>query len=145
MRRFVNGTEIELEPSGAEVTPLHDRLAVRTPDGTNTAVAVRVGDTVHVSYRGQTYTVKKGARVKEGAGASDGDLRAPMPGQIVDVLLEAGTNVQKGDKILVLEAMKTQQAFVAPFDGKLVSLKVSKGDQVSDGQVLAVVEPGEQA
>lgn len=68
-------------------------------------------------------------------------MRAPMPGLIVDVLLSEGVDVKKGDKILVLEAMKTQQAFTAPFDGKLDSLKVGKGDQVIDGQVLAVVIP----
>lgn len=144
MRRFVNGVEADLSPTGAEVSSLPDRLAIRTAEGTFTTVAVRVGDTVHVSLRGQTYTVKKATRVKEGTPASDGDLRAPMPGLIVDVLLKQGSNVVKGEKILVLEAMKTQQAFVAPFDGTLRSLQVAKGDQVTDGQVLAVVQPREE-
>jgi len=139
MKRFVNGVEANLEPSGAEVTPLSDRLAVRTGDGMHTAVAIRQGETIHVSYKGNTYTVEKATRVKSARGAGDGELRAPMPGLIVDVLLGEGVEVAKGDKILVLEAMKTQQAFTAPFDGVLTCIRVSKGEQVVDGQVLAVV------
>lgn len=69
-------------------------------------------------------------------------MRAPMPGQIVDVLVERGANVTKGEKILVLEAMKTQQPFTAPFDGVVEKLDVTKGQQVAEGAVLAVVKPG---
>lgn len=66
-----------------------------------------------------------------------------MPGVIVDVLLEAGVTVMKGDKILVLEAMKTQQPFLAPFDGTLAEVKVSKGEQVGEGALLALVTANE--
>jgi 3-methylcrotonyl-CoA carboxylase alpha subunit len=66
-------------------------------------------------------------------------MRAPMPGQIVDVLVSEGAKVAKGDKVLVLEAMKTQQAFLAPFDGVVEKLPVKKGEQVADGQLLALV------
>ena len=52
-----------------------------------------------------------------------------------------GDRVTKGQVIVVVEAMKTQQPFVAPFDGTVTSVKVDKNDQVADGQVLAVVEP----
>lgn len=140
MKRFVNGVEVELGASDAEVTRLPDRLAVRTPHGTHTAVAVRSGDKTFISYRGQTYTVEKAIRSKGGKGAGSGEMRAPMPGQIVDVLVSAGADVKKGDKVLVLEAMKTQQSFNAPFDGVVTSINVAKGDQVIDGQLLAVVE-----
>jgi biotin carboxyl carrier protein len=46
-----------------------------------------------------------------------------------------------GGVIVVLEAMKTQQPIRAPFDGVLKRLGVSKGDQVVEGQLLAIVEP----
>lgn len=144
MKRFVNGVEVELTTGHAEVTSLHDRTLVRTGDGSSSAVAVRIGDTVHVSYRGQSYIVEKARRTKAGRGASDGELRAPMPGLIVDVLLDEGAEVLAGDKVLVLEAMKTQQAFAAPFDGTLTKLTVSKGQQVSDQELLAVILPKEQ-
>ena len=143
MKRFVNSEEVELQTSGAEITPLSDRLMVRTDEGSHSAVAVREGDTVFVSYKGQTYTVEKVRRTRGARGEGNGEMRAPMPGLIVDVLAKVGDAVVKGDKVLVLEAMKTQQAFVAPFDGTVTGISVRKGDQVADGDLLAVVSPKE--
>jgi len=71
--------------------------------------------------------------------ASDGSLRAPMPGKIVAAPAAAGDTVTKGQPIVVLEAMKMEHALIAPFDGVVESVSVSVGDQVGDGVVLAVV------
>ncbi|MEZ0324454.1 MAG: acetyl-CoA carboxylase biotin carboxyl carrier protein subunit [Fimbriimonas sp.] len=140
MKRFVNGEEVELDDS-ATVTRLSDRLIVHTPEGAFSAVAVRQGDAVLVSYKGNQYKVeKKQARARHHGAASSGELRAPMPGLIVDVRVEKGQTVEKGDTILVLEAMKTQQPFTAPFNGTVKELNVAKGDQVNDGQLLALIE-----
>lgn len=139
MKRFVNGQEVELQSSGVEIIRLDDRLVVRTPEGSHTAAVVRDGEKTHVSYRGHTYVVEKGLRIRSAGAAGSGEMRAPMPGLIVDVLVSAGQSVVKGDKILVLEAMKTQQSFNAPFDGTVSTLSVAKGDQVVDGQILAVI------
>jgi biotin carboxyl carrier protein len=144
VKLFLDGQECEFSPSEAEVSPGPDRLYVRTADGTHTALAVRQGDTVLVSYRGAQYRLERRppSRARSSAAAS-GELRAPMPGQIVDVLVEPGATVAKGDRILVLEAMKTQQPFVAPFDGVVTEIPVDKGDQVAEGAVLARVEGAE--
>lgn len=139
MKRFVNGEAIEFESCEAQVIHAPDRLIVKTADGAHSAAAVRVGDTVHVSYRGHTYLVEKATRPRGAGAGGSGELRAPMPGLIVDVLLAPGTKVSKGDKILVLEAMKTQQPFIAPFDGVLIEVKTSKGEQVAEGALLAIV------
>lgn len=142
MKRIVNGQEVELSPSGANISRHGDRLIVRTPEGVKTGLAVRQGDTVHVSFHGQTYVVEKVARSgKRGGAAATGELHAPMPGQIVDVLVEEGQPVLKGDKLVVLEAMKTQQAFVAPFDGTVEKVGVAKGEQVQNMQLLVRVAP----
>ena len=140
MKRFVNGEEVDLLPSDAEITALPDRLMVRTADGTSSALAVRVGDSVHVSYQGKVFIVEKSRGRLGGHGvAGSGELHAPMPGQIVEVLVGNGDTVKKGDKVIVLEAMKTQQVLTAAFDGIMSNLTVEKGQQVSDGQLLAVV------
>jgi 3-methylcrotonyl-CoA carboxylase alpha subunit len=73
-------------------------------------------------------------------GASDGGLRAPMPGRIVAAPAKAGDVVTKGQPIVVLEAMKMEHALTAPFDGVVAAFNVAVGDQVTDGAVLAVVE-----
>ena len=142
MKRLVNGVEADLESSGAQVRPFGDRLSVSTPNGMKTAVAVKRGDVTYVSYRGRQYSIEPIKTARKGAGKDhSGDLISPMPGAVVDVLAVEGQNVKKGDKIVVLEAMKTQQTFLAPFNGKISKLSVSKGEQVSEGVVMAVVEP----
>jgi 3-methylcrotonyl-CoA carboxylase alpha subunit len=82
-------------------------------------------------------------RLRGGAGAgpaSDGALRAPMPGKIVATPAKPGDAVSKGQPVVVLEAMKMEHALVAPFDGVVGEIAVSVGDQVADGTVLATVE-----
>jgi biotin carboxyl carrier protein len=66
-----------------------------------------------------------------------------MPCQIVDVLKNVGESVEKGEKILVIEAMKTQQSFSAPFAGTLSLLNAKKGNQVAEGDLLAIVTKSE--
>ncbi|WP_332654423.1 acetyl/propionyl/methylcrotonyl-CoA carboxylase subunit alpha [Brevundimonas sp.] len=75
--------------------------------------------------------------------ASDGSLRAPMPGKIVATPAKPGDTVTKGQPVVVLEAMKMEHALVAPFDGVVAEIGVSVGDQVTDGTVLAVVTTAE--
>jgi 3-methylcrotonyl-CoA carboxylase alpha subunit len=71
--------------------------------------------------------------------ASDGALRAPMPGKIVAAPAKPGDAVTKGQPIVVLEAMKMEHALVAPFDGVVETVAVAVGEQVADGTVLATV------
>src|SRR5258708_5745848 len=59
LRRFVDGQEVELDPPAATVSRLSDRLLVRGPDGTHSAVAVKSGDSVWVSYKGHVYEVQQ--------------------------------------------------------------------------------------
>jgi len=81
---------------------------------------------------------------QQGSGsASDGGLRAPMPGKIVAAPAKAGDVVTKGQPIVVLEAMKMEHALTAPFDGVVAEFNVAVGDQVTDGAVLAVVKAEE--
>lgn len=80
-----------------------------------------------------------------GGPASDGSLRAPMPGKIVAAPAVAGDAVAKGAPIVVLEAMKMEHALVAPFDGVVETVGVSVGEQVGEGTVLAVVKPAGDA
>jgi 3-methylcrotonyl-CoA carboxylase alpha subunit len=75
-----------------------------------------------------------------GGGAGDGALLAPMPGRVVAVLVEEGEFVTKGQRLLVLEAMKMEQALIAPFDGIVASLAVEAGAQVREQAQLARIE-----
>ena len=142
MKLYLNGSEIEATPdSGDKVVAGTDRLIVRTTGGSFSALAVRDGDAILISYQGHQYRLET-RRPRAGAqgAAASGEYRAPMPGQIVDVLVATGDTVSKGQKLIVLEAMKTQQPFNAPFDGTVITLNAVKGAQVKDGELLVVVE-----
>ena len=70
------------------------------------------------------------------AAAKINELKAPMPGLIVDIRVQPGQAVLKGDPLLVLEAMKMENILKAPADGTVASLKVNLRDNVQKGQVL---------
>jgi propionyl-CoA carboxylase alpha chain len=69
-----------------------------------------------------------------------GSLRAPMPGIIVRILVEAGQRVDEEQELLVLEAMKMEHRILAPRAGTVREITVRLGDSIAAGTLLAVVE-----
>ena len=63
-------------------------------------------------------------------------VKAPMPGNILDVKVAAGASVKAGDVLVILEAMKMEDEIVAPQDVTVASVNVNKGDTVNSGDVL---------
>jgi 3-methylcrotonyl-CoA carboxylase alpha subunit len=135
--------------------PTHARVALRrgaevrsvsTEDGEFAAVSgFRDEERVVVFYEGQAYEFGLNSR---GTGTShglhDGEIEAPMPGKVTAVEVSAGEKVEKGQRLLTLEAMKMEHALTAPFDGTVAELNAKPGAQVTEGQLLAKVEPTEQ-
>lgn len=144
MNYEVNGHLTELMPTDLKVERVGDRWLVRTPQGTKSALVIRHGDMVHVSFDGRTYRVQPPHRHRDGeSGVSSGTQRAPLPGQVVEVNVSEGDTVELGQRLVVVEAMKMQQAIVAPFAGVVARLPVSAGDKVSEGDLLVEVTPHE--
>ena len=69
-----------------------------------------------------------------------GQVSAPLPGKIVQVLVEQGASVKKGAALLVLEAMKMEHTIAAPADGVVERVNFGEGDQVEEGAVLIAFE-----
>ena len=78
-----------------------------------------------------------------GAGGSSGTITAPMPGKVTAVEVSQGEKVGKGQRLLTLEAMKMEHSLTAPFEGIVIELNAKAGAQVSEGTVLARVQPEE--
>lgn len=68
------------------------------------------------------------------------EIKARVPGMIVDVKVNEGDHVEAKDVLMVMEAMKMEQRIPCPVSGEVVELRVEKGDRVRSGDVLAVVE-----
>lgn len=80
-------------------------------------------------------------RSRRGAGTEGPRaVKAPMPGRVVRMLVEAGAEVEEGQGVVVIEAMKMQNELKAPKGGLVVRVAVAVGDTVGAGDVLAVVE-----
>ncbi len=69
-------------------------------------------------------------------------VAAPMPGKVVKVLVSRGESVQKGQGLVVVEAMKMQNELLSPKAGKVKRIDVSESQVVSAGEPLVVVESG---
>ena len=67
-------------------------------------------------------------------------LSAPMPGKVVRILLAAGAEVNAHQGVLIVEAMKMQNEVQSPITGKIAEMRVSEGQTVNGGEILAVIE-----
>jgi 3-methylcrotonyl-CoA carboxylase alpha subunit len=115
-------------------TPLESAGAVR---------AVRIDGDLLLFAGGTAWlcrepTVARDASARE---HGDGALVAPMPGRIASVAVTSGQAVKRGQRLVVLEAMKMEHAMTAPFDGVVTELPVRAGQQVSEGTMLVRVRP----
>ena len=121
------------------------------PDRTRFAVTVagersewsfaRDGDTLWLGTDGWSWAVRRQTDAATEQAQSDGDLRAPMPGQVLLVPATVGERVQAGDPVVVLESMKMELVLAAPVDGHVAELNVAVGEKVAVDQPLARVEP----
>jgi biotin carboxyl carrier protein len=68
------------------------------------------------------------------------EVKAPMPGMVLNIIVSTGDEVKKGDALLVLEAMKMENIIKSPRDGKVKTVKAIKGTAVEKNQSLIVFE-----
>ena len=81
----------------------------------------------------------KPAAPKSSGNAGSVQVKAPMPGTILDIKVKPGDKVKNGQAVCVLEAMKMENEIPAPQDGTIASVEVSKGASVETGAVLVTM------
>lgn len=103
--------------------------------------------TVAVNNTNYTVTIADAldALIKElgfeiGAGKQVNEIKAPIPGLILEISVAEGQEVKENESLLILEAMKMENSFLSPRDGIIKSIAVSKGDIVEKGQLLIEFE-----
>ena len=82
---------------------------------------------------------------RQGGQHGDGTVISPMPGRIITLDVATGERVTRGQRLLIVEAMKMEHGFLAPFDGRVVDLGVREGQQIAAGVLLMRIEPAEEA
>ena len=77
---------------------------------------------------------------KPAAGGAKSGVKSPLPGVILDIKVNVGDEVKKGQTIIILEAMKMENSINADKDGKIAAINVSKGESVLEGTDLIIIE-----
>ena len=78
--------------------------------------------------------------IKAAHEGSEARVLAPMPGLVINIPFEVGTRVERGQTVVVLEAMKMENDLATPLSGTVTAIRVNKGQTVNQGDVLVVVE-----
>jgi 3-methylcrotonyl-CoA carboxylase alpha subunit len=127
-----------------------DDASLTLPDGQTVDIPSGEGDWSVYQDGHLFYAVAAGTQIKlerivgveeasARAGASGG-LSAPMPGKVVRVMAGPGDSVQRGQTLMVLEAMKMEHAITAPGDGTVSAVFFAEGEQVPEGAELLKLE-----
>jgi 3-methylcrotonyl-CoA carboxylase alpha subunit len=116
----------------------HGDLAVSLGGQRASVHVVMEGEALTVLRRGHAYRLALVEAATAGDDAADqaSDIRAPLPGRVVQVLAEPGKAVARHAPLVILEAMKMEHVLVAPAAGTIGDVRVAAGDQVAEGAVL---------
>jgi 3-methylcrotonyl-CoA carboxylase alpha subunit len=107
------------------------------------ATAIEAADAIYVLRQGRQTVVR---RADLGSGDldhadGDGQIKAPMHGKVLALLVSNGEQVEKGQRLVIVEAMKMEHALTAPHGGRVAGIAVAAGSQVAEGAKLMTIEP----
>lgn len=120
----VNGVEYNVEVEGAAIKKVKTPRVVQKPVTSADAATAR------------TATPAPSPAPAAGNGAA---VKSPLPGVILDVLVNEGDTVKAGQKLMVLEAMKMENNIESDVDGVVSSIPKRKGDSVLEGDTLIII------
>lgn len=143
MRVRVNGNDYDIKIIGQNVIVNGKQITAKFDEDQITIEGkkfyldyIEDSDPSLVIVNGMAYIVSKNSDLT----VSMKELRAPISGRIVDVLVKAGDDIKKGQQIVVLEAMKMQNHIYSPATAKISELRVKEGQTVKTGEVLVTFQ-----
>ncbi len=138
----------QTNPNVSFIPQSENTLLIQTKNQTIQVRCVGIDNTnktVTLLYNNQKYSAKitepmdellKSMGLENALVQKISEVKAPMPGLVLDVLVSPGDTVEVGQKILVLEAMKMENAIKSPTAGVVASINVSKGQAVDKNYIL---------
>ena len=141
---LVNGEAVQLDLNKINDSAIH---VLHNNKSFNTEVVEisRAGKSWRIKVNGNVYEVSledhfdqllKQLGMDNLAASKVSEVKAPMPGLVLKVLVSDGSEVKKGDSLVVLEAMKMENILKSPADGVVNKINVNPGDKVDKNQVL---------
>lgn len=137
---------VDGEPVDLRVSRLGDQTLLLVIDGEPTVVTVEptesggiatvAGHRIEVGVKTETDLLLERFGMEAGDSAADREVRAPMPGLVLRLLVEPGDTVEAGQGVVVLEAMKMENELKAPAAGTVAAVHASAGDAVGKNDLL---------
>ncbi len=127
----VHGESYDIDVTGANPSGENERRFYMTVDGVPEEIHLESLDAGNGGER------KSGGRSEA---TKEGHVTTSMPGNIVDVLVKEGDQVEAGDPVLIIEAMKMETEVKATIAGTVKAVAIAKGDRVVPGEVLVDIE-----
>ncbi len=123
----VNGTRYEVEVEGMSAP-----RATKTPKIVQQPTVAATSESHHPA-------TARTASPASTASATAGNIKSPLPGVVLDVLVHVGDSVKSGQQLMILEAMKMENNIDSDRDGTVKEIKARKGDAVLEGDVLITI------
>ena len=125
------------------------QVTVRHEGQDHKAEVQLIKNTLWVHFNGRTFAVENAGQGrkprKAGTAAGSNQVSSPMPGKITKILIVPGQEIEKGQAVLVMEAMKMEYTLKAEVNGKVSDISCKLGDQVVLGKVLVKIEKKPEA
>ena len=114
---------------------------VLSADYNNKSFSIRInGNNYIVEAKDKYDELLKQLGMENLSSAKVNEIKAPMPGLVLRILIQEKQELKKGDSVLVLEAMKMENVLKSPGDGIVRQIKVKPGDKVEKNEVLVLME-----
>lgn len=113
------------------------RVEVLEADYRNKTFTLKINEeTIKLSAQDEYDELLKSLGMDSASSSKLSEVKAPMPGMVLDIIVKDGSTVNKGDSLLVLEAMKMENILKSPGEGLVKNIKIKKGDKVEKNQIL---------
>jgi len=136
----INGKDYKVK-----VNSLEENVADIEINGKNYKVNFRQLGSVEQTVKKNVTSQNVEKPVLQSEKKSDGEqikkVVAPLPGVVLNILVKEGEHVKEGQDLLIMEAMKMENAIHSPYSGKVIKVNVKKDDTIAEGDIL--VEIGE--
>jgi len=143
----LESSEMQIEDLGKSVYRINTKdsskiIEVLAIDYDTKSMTIRHNHNTHdLIFKNKLDLVLDSMGIKRAVESLNADVKAPMPGKVLDVVVSEGDSIAKGDAILILEAMKMENVLKAENDCVIKKILISSSENVEKNQILVELDP----